>query len=319
MVKRGKLEKVLGDIASLRKGDAAAAESVEKLRGYLKAVSPHVVAAAAEVVGAYMIVELAADLSAAFERFMSAADKGCRAKQAIAEALIGTEDDLSVYRRGVRHVQLEPAYAGQVDVAAGLRAACAVGLVRANDPDALVVLAELLADGEPEARVAGARALGALGSEGAEAVLRLKALLGDTEGLVVEECFGGLLRMSAEAVPFVGRFLASRDRGVVEAAVLALGESRCEGAFEVLKGWWGGEQDRSLRGLGLMAMASLRREEAISFLEQVVMEGSLADARDGVRSLAIYAYEPARRARVLELARQRGLEPVAMGALPGEK
>jgi hypothetical protein len=74
-------------------------------------------------------------------------DPGCRAKVEIARALYELgEDPAAVFPRGVRHRQMEPVFGGREDTAAELRCVCALGLVRLQSPDALVELAELLAD-----------------------------------------------------------------------------------------------------------------------------------------------------------------------------
>ncbi|HEX8199209.1 MAG TPA: HEAT repeat domain-containing protein, partial [Isosphaeraceae bacterium] len=112
-----------------------------------------------------------------------------------------------------------------------------MALARAEGTSSLPVLVDALADPARDVRIASAAALGAIGTESAGLVLRLKVRLGDKEPDVVSECLGGLLAVDETAnLPFVAEYLDPADPPGCEAAAMALGRSRLAGAFEPLKG-----------------------------------------------------------------------------------
>ena len=84
-----------------------------------------------------------------------------------------------MFARGVAFAQPEPAYGGPVDTAGELRAICGLAYAHAGRPDALDVLAGLLADPDRSARIAAAQGLGDAGRCDASALLRYKTLAGD--------------------------------------------------------------------------------------------------------------------------------------------
>src|SRR5581483_7231662 len=86
-------------------------------------------AKAARIAADAQCLDLIPDLTAAFERFLSASatDKGCAALTAIARGLVTLDyDGAALFRRGAAHIQMEPVWGGSVDTAADLRAACAM-------------------------------------------------------------------------------------------------------------------------------------------------------------------------------------------------
>jgi HEAT repeat protein len=263
----------------------------------------HVVAKAAQVSGELGLRVLARDLTGAFERFLVnpvKTDPGCRAKVEIARALYEMGDDPgAVFPRGIRHRQLEPVYGGREDTAPELRAVCALGLVRVGHPDTMVELADLLADPEAAARTGAIRAIAFTDEPGAEALLRLKALAGDSDAGVVSECLGALLSLApARSLEFATRFLAHADPVLQEAAALALGASRLREALAVLRTWWERTSAVELRRTGLLAIAMLRHEEAIAFLVTLISGAAGPDARAALAALGTYRHDEALRARV---------------------
>src|SRR5579862_5519943 len=128
MAKGPTVDESLARLSSL-KGQPDSVETRAALAQGLANRSNLVAAKAASLVEAIGIREMTGELSRAFDRFMSGADKGCAAKAAIASALnaAGAAAE-AVFLRGIRHVQREPAWGGTVDVAAELRATCALGL-----------------------------------------------------------------------------------------------------------------------------------------------------------------------------------------------
>ena len=290
------LEEQLDRLADLR-GQPSSPEGRAEAAKCLASKMNLVAAKAARIAGEWQAAELTPELLTAFDRFMikpETTDKRCAAKIEILKALCKLEyPSPSVFRRGLRHVQMEPTWGGSVDTAAEVRALGAMGLAQANDPDALEEILPLLLDPERDARIGALRAIGASGLPGGILLLRLKALTGD-EPEVLGECFAALLRASPTQSPeFVGKFLDHREEAVAEAAALALGDSRLESAFAVLREAF--ERTRALprsRRTLLLAIALLRRESAIDFLLDLVQNGESQTSADAVAALAMYDKDP---------------------------
>ena len=252
---------------------------------------------AARIAGEWLAAELTPELVAAFDRLMvkpETTDKRCAAKIEILKALCKLEySSPSVFRRGLQHVQMEPTWGGSVDTAAEVRALGAMGLAQTDYPEALEEIVPLLLDPERDARIGAVRAVAASGLPGGALLLRLKALSGD-EPEVLGECFAALLRAAPnESLQFVAKFLDNHEEVVAEAAALALGDSRLESAFAVLREAF--ERTRALprsRRTLLLAIALLRRESAIDFLLDLVQNGESQTSADAVAALAMYDKDP---------------------------
>jgi hypothetical protein len=226
---------------------------------------------------------------------------------AIAEALNRLESqEEEPFLRGVRHIQLEPVYGGKEDTAGQLRAVCALGLARLDHPDGMLEFAHLLADGEFNARLGAVRAIAMSARPGAIPLLHFKTLTGDKDPRVLHECFRALLRLSPqESLTFVGSYLYTEEEPVCEAAALALGDSRLDGAFEVLRAWVDEQIQESLREIGLTAMALLRSDEAFNYLLSLVSEGTDQVSKQAVSALEIYQGDQRRWERVQKVIRAR--------------
>ncbi len=310
MAKRPTTEDALAAIYAIRQAPERF-DLARDLGPFLGHKSNHVVAAAAATAERLEVSALAPDLVEAFERLMrdpAKLDPGCKALIAIAQALIQMDDPAAkVYFAGIRHVQMEGSFGPPVDVAAPLRGLSARGLARMGHPNALLECVTLLADREIPARAGAIRAIGEAGRPEGVLLLRLKALVGDKEDEIVAECFGALLRLDpASSVEFVAQFLTSRSGGLGEQAALALGESRLEAAFDVLREAWerGGasEQRRTL----LVAIAMLRNDRALEFLLERLAAESGPVAADALAGLAFYARDETVLARVEGIIRERG-------------
>jgi HEAT repeat protein len=279
------------------------AESLDELRRALAGRSAHVAAKAAQIAGECELESVVSDLVAAFERFLDnpvKSDPQCVAKAAIVEALQRMAAcEPGVYLRGIGHVQLEPVWGGRADSAAGLRGVSAFGLVAMAYRDALTPLAELLADPEPRARVAAARAIGAREDESGIPLLRLKALVGDEDPEVVSECFSALLSLGGgESVEFVARFLDHAAEETRESAALALGSSRRAEALAVLRRSFEQSPGEPRRRTALLAISMLKRDEALEFLLALVAEAPGPTARLALEALALHRYDDALVVRV---------------------
>jgi len=288
-VKRRPLEETLLALRRVR-ASPGTEESRQELGRVLRGEGSHAVARAAALVGELGLEALVPDLVAAFPRFMEKlprADPGCSAKTAIVEALrrLG-HDDRELYRRGAGHVQMEPVFGGRVDTAVDLRGASALALAETAPVDVLVDLANLLADPEPPVRISAARAIAAHGRGAGIPLLHLKAGAGDPEPRVVSECLLGLLRLDArEELPFVASFL-QKGGDSAEAAAVALGESRLAEALPVLAAWLEPARRRGLGRPALLAIAALRRAEAVDLLLSLAKDEPGALAGEALSALA---------------------------------
>jgi HEAT repeat protein len=288
-VRRRPLEEILLALRRVREAPGTE-ESQRELRRVLGSEGSHAVARAAALVGENGLEALVPDLVAAFARFFEdpvRTDPGCTAKTGILEALRRLDqDDRALYRRAAAHVQKEPVFGGRVDTAVDLRGAAALALAESAGSDVLVDLAHLLADPEAPVRVSAARAVSVHGREGGIPLLHLKALAGDAEPRVVSECLLALLRLDPEgSLPFVVSLL---DRGdaAAEAAAIALGESRRAEALAPLCDWLDRASRRGLARVALLAIASLRRDEAVDLLLSLARSEPGPLAREALSALA---------------------------------
>lgn len=292
MPKAPKLEATLALLSQIEP-DCPSEEAFEILKQVMRSKHAIAVARAAKLVNRMNAQVLIPDLVAAFERFMvnaATTDQSCIAKKTIAQTLYRldySQEDL--FLQGIKHVQMEPVWGGKVDTAPGLRGFCALGLVRMNYPLVMVELADLLADPEPEARISAARAIAYTENSQGVPLLRLKVKLGDIDPQVLSECFIALLKLAPDSsLSLVSGFLEHPDAQISEMAALALGESRIEAAFPVLRQWWQHSRDPELRRSALLAIAMLRKDEALEFLVSMIEQGKLSEAKDAVAALELY-------------------------------
>lgn len=311
MAARPSLDDKLAAVRALRT-QTLAGELTAELRRWIGDRSNLVVAAAAAIAGDNMLAELAGDLEAAFGRFLANPlkdDKLCRAKLAIVQALDRMErQQPDVFLKAARHVQFEPVWGGTEDSAPPLRAAALVALARAEGSGSLPVLVDALADPAKDVRIAAAVALGAVGTEAAGLVLRLKARLGDKDPDVVSECLGGLLVVDPEEnLPLVVEYLDPGEAIACETAAMALGRSRLAAALDPLVDCWRRCHGADLRQQILLALAILRRPTAVDFLADLVATGEEPDAIAALSALGIYREDPRLSERVADVVRERGL------------
>jgi len=306
--KTSSLEEQLDRLAELR-GQPPSPEGRAEVAKYLASKMNLVAAKAARIAGEWQLADLTPELVAAFERFMvkpETTDKRCAAKIEILKALCKLEySSPSVFRRGLRHIQMEPTWGGSVDTAAEVRALGAMGLAQTDYPEALEEIVPLLLDSERDARIGAVRAVAVSGLPGGALLLRLKALSGD-EPEVLGECFAALLRAEpAKSLEFVANFLEHREEAVAEAAALALGDSRLESAFVPLRDAIRKVTARPLRRTLLLAVALLRRENAIDYLLDLVQNGEGQTSTDAEAALAMYEKDPNLRERLDRVRKTR--------------
>jgi HEAT repeat protein len=252
-----------------------------------------VVARAAVLSGERALHELIPDLVSAYARFLTDAvkrDPRCKAKSAIARALVTLEaQDIAFYQAGIRYRQLEPVWGGRADTAADLRCSCAMGLAASGHLRAVAELAGLLNDPEAPVRSGAARAISCANPFEAEAVLRLKVQIGDTEPQVIGECFGALLAIAPEySLPLVAAYLQEKDEALQEYAALALGESRRPEALKLLRDAWSDIVNPEGRGALIRAAALHRSEPAFEWLLEIIATGTPKLAAVAVEALSVY-------------------------------
>jgi hypothetical protein len=248
------------------------ADAVVLVKKSLANRSNFLVAKAARLVEEAGLADLMPDLMAAYDRFFTNAEKTdpqCWAKNALSRALVKFDcRDKDVFLRGLRHHQMEPTWGGRSDTAGTLRGTCALAIVSCDGLDnqqVLVLLLDLLVDGDKSVRVEAVRALAQLG-EPAVAVLRLRALIPGEDPEVLGQCFAALLAIERDqAIPFVAGFLEAGDDAAGEAA-FALAEVRNPAALAVLLDRQKGITDEWFGGVLLSAIALTRLPEAIDFL-----------------------------------------------------
>lgn len=227
-------------------------------------------------------------------------DPSCRTKSGVVKALdILREPDDELFLAGIRHVQLEPVWGGSQDTGIILRGMSAMALVNRGYADMMIELARLLADPERDARRAAADAIAASGDAHCGVpllVLRIRAR--EQEPEVLAACFAALLSLASERTfEFVVEHLRARDPLVAEAAAIALGQERPEGAFEALRELADasfGEQ----RKIALLSIAMLRSEPAWDYLIDLVASGTTGVAREAIEALAVYRELPSLAERV---------------------
>lgn len=314
MARRDPIEERIAALAELRRETRVdvvckqlQAALVQKRSGLLVSRAAKMTA---ELATEFDLTPLVSALEGAFRRLLVDAlkrDKGCLGKIEICRALVEMGQPSSeVFLAGIEWIQMEPVWGGSVDTASQLRGWSAHGLIRMRHADALLRVAPLLADGERPARLAAADALGDSGQLGAEAVLRLKAVSGDEEPEVTGECFQSLLRLDAQrSRPFVVGFLHHREPAVVEAAALALGESRLPEVVEPLRECAEATVDADIQGSLYLALALTRRGAALDILLQTVEDGALGRARRALAALALHRHDDGVRRRLQAAVEER--------------
>jgi HEAT repeat protein len=162
-----------------------------------------------------------------------------------------------------------------------------------------------LADSLP-ARLGAVKAIAETGKPEAELLLRLNVIRGDSETEVTGECFAGLLGlMPQRSIEFVSGYLQSDNETVAEMAALVLGESRLTAAFPALREAWTRQLSSSVRRSVLFAIATLRRDEAIDWLVNLLSEGC-PGSPGVIEALAIHKSDNALRGRVAQAIGSRG-------------
>jgi hypothetical protein len=251
------------------------------------------------------------ELIKVFDRLMQnpvKRDPSCQGKIAAVDALdsLGCHTS-AVFVRGSRHVQLEPSFGPPIDTAADLRAKSVSALYRLGYPDIMLELVRLLVDPESNPYRAAIRILGALQQASSELLLRLTILQGVEEPELLGECFAALLSAAPGRSPaFVGRYVTSGDPLVAQEAAVALGNSRTETGFRMLRAFREDSVDPQFKEMLLLPLALTKCDEAFELLLGVVAEEHDAYAAAAIKALKAYAGSTKRTARIREAVAGRG-------------
>jgi HEAT repeat protein len=274
-------------------------EAAEVIRQALASRHSAVIARAAALVGDMGLQDIEPELRASYGRLSAEPEKldpVCAAMKEVVGALFSFATEASdVYLHAARHVQI--AGWDNQDVGAPLRGIAVQALVKTEHPAALTLATDMLMDGLPPApdrddgltsRIGAAKALRALGSEASAHVLRLKVLAGDPSIEVYGECFAGMLEYSPAWLDAVAAFLTHENDVLASMAALAIAESRPPGALDHLKQAWETQTNPETREAIINAIASLRSDEAVSFLIDLV-KGESMTALQAMSGLTLYA------------------------------
>jgi hypothetical protein len=267
-----------------------------------------IVSKAAALALHHRLTGLTPNLVAAFSRFLenpAKSDPQCWAKNAIAKTLAGFEyQEPDLFLAGLRHIQLEPVWGGSADSAGTLRSACALALVQCRELNShrlLVYLLPLLADKELRVRINVVRAIEQVGNDSAVLLLRLLAALpGDPE--LLGACYSAVLALEGPgAIEWAAQFLRTQDDSAAEAA-MALAQTHTPEAFLVLRASLGKANDPWFRNTLLAAIALTRRQEATSWLLELV-ENDEDEASGAYEALCRSAPSESTQERLKELGR----------------
>jgi hypothetical protein len=264
---------------------------LDDIRAALRGRRPHLCARAANLVKKHALDGFEKELTAAFSRFCEEKDPSCTAKLACLEALdFGESPDEAVFLRAARLVQMEPAWGGPVDTAAGVRARGLMALARLGWEDLDLLVAESLTDEFPPVRQAALEALTHRGARAGAGLARYKLRRGDEDPLVVLAAMTALLTLAPRWG--VDELRARLDGDECELAAIALGQSRAEEALPLLLSALEAcvvpaRRKYLYRGIGLH-----RSDGALDTLLGVIAGAPIADAREAIAALAVRRFDP---------------------------
>ena len=283
----------------------------KRLVTVLKGRSGHLVALAARIVQEQRLDDLTGALAQAFDTLSqdgARRDPSCAGKTACLAALDHLDHlELDVFGRAATLVQLEKAWGPPVDTAVSVRARAALALARFPGPEATTLLGVLLADPAEAVRRAAIEALP--GRVGAGGLLAMRWRIMDHDALVAQlECGVALVRSAGPlGVDLVAGELESDRETVREVAALALAESRVPEALHRLSASLDAAILPEARALLIRAIAAHRSPGALGLLDDLLDDGSDADARAVLKARLDLPLDPRDRAALLDRAAARGI------------
>ena len=278
--------------------------AISRLRAALGDRSNYIIERAAELIADSANTAFADDLVKTYHRLRSnplKMDPGCLGKIAIMQALVRLEHgDAEIYRDGVTYRQYEPVRDGEVDTAAALRAAAALGLVlSAPSLEVLNRCAILLTDRCDQAREGAAQALGISGIPEGAPLLRLKLITGDSVPTVIGECCSALLKLDRQhGADFVTWMLGFHNPDVCVQAALALAETRRPEMYQPLRAAWEARTEHTVRESLLLCIGLLRTAEAEAFLLSLIGSRDGRAGADAIRALTTRRSDSELRAKI---------------------
>lgn len=288
MAKVDRVAAIMTELAGYRSAGPEA-EKIARVRTLLTDKQSFVVLRAVELVGQWGLRQFLPDLIKVFERHFGAADQGCEVKTAVAKLLVDFEvdresDAMPLIVRGLTHVQKEPVWGGQQDVAAGLRGWCAMAIAASGHRDQIRLILPLLQDPEVQARAMAVRSLALGGSDAGEALIRFKLLIGDAEDEVLGECLSALASQWPDRSMEILKASLEQDR-LRPVAAVALGECRHAEALPILKSAYERESYPDRQRELLAGLVLCRREEALTFLVTQIEQAAASQAAAIVEAL----------------------------------
>lgn len=287
------------------------ANADEDLRLFLADANHFVSAGAADIIRKYQRRELIPHLVAAFDRLIALpykSDVGCTAKLAVVKALdaLNYNDPDDVFYRGIRFVQMEPAFGESIDTAAELRGRCGAALARIGCPDIFFLLTTLVMDPEPQARAEAVNALIYLNTHESELLLRMKVLAGEPHTDILSQCFSGLVQINPDhSIDFLAQFLETADPITAEDAAIALGETRTQRAFEILRTHRRTVFQQQKKQSLLLPIALTKQDEAFDYLLEVIEDEPEENAAYAVEALRVLGLDDTRRKKLHEAVDSR--------------
>jgi len=134
--------------------------------------------------------------------------------------------------------------------------------------------------------VGAVRAAGAVASNDAPALVRLKLLAGDDEPVVLGECCAVLLQLDAEKhAGFLAQFLDDPQSPPAQVAISALAECRHPAALAMLVGLYKSALTAEQRTAALTAIVELRIDGTTEFLLELIEHDLHPRAREVVAVL----------------------------------
>lgn len=213
-------------------------------------------------------------------------DSGCWGRMAVLEALARTGEPAAepAARRAIKTVQVEGLNHKITDTATGLRCAAAALLANLRAAGALIDLAIVLNDFEPNfgcsaqerpyaklaPRVAAAKAIGALGDPAGAAVLAVKlAYPGEELPEVLAECMDALVALrEPRAMEILSPWLRHANAYLVSVAATGLARSGGAAAVAELE-QAAGDVVADARASVVYALASIRAEATLPALRRL--------------------------------------------------
>jgi HEAT repeat protein len=233
-------------------------------------------------------------------------DPGCGGKAACLNALDHLDHlDPDPFLRAARLQQLEKAWGPPVDTAGPVRSRAALALSRFPGPDARTLIGHLLADPLEGVRRAAIEALTGRSDGGGLLAFRWQQM--DTDALVAQlECGVALIRAAGPlGVELVGARMSDSDEAIRETAALALAESRSSDALHFLVTALEGAFFPRERVPLIRAIAAHRSPAALRILDDILEDGSDADARAVLQARLELPLDPRDKASLLDRAAAR--------------